>query len=60
MGINTLKQNDTKVKNCSEKWKVIEEEELLPQLTVHIVEDTSAKNFVQKLANGKRFQNWVT
>jgi phosphotransferase system IIA component len=60
MGINTLKQDGSKVKSCSKKGKVVEEEELLPQLTVHTIEETSAKAFMQKLTNGKKFQNYVT
>jgi hypothetical protein len=35
-----------------------EEDEALPQLTVHTLEEVSAKTFVRKLAKGKNFQNW--
>jgi hypothetical protein len=56
MVINILEQNDTKVTSCSEKRKVVEREELLPQLTVHIVEEMFAKTFERKLVGGERFQ----
>ena len=36
------------------------EDESLPQLTVHTLEEVSAKTFVRKLAVGEKFQNWVT
>jgi hypothetical protein len=36
------------------------EEETLPQLTVHIVEELPTKTFVQRLAEGEKLQNWVT
>jgi len=35
-------------------------DEALPQLTIHTLEEVSAKTFVRKLAEGKKFQNWVT
>jgi hypothetical protein len=57
MDINALKHNDSKVKSCTEKGNVVEGEKLLLQLTVHIVEETLAKTFARKLANGERFQN---
>jgi hypothetical protein len=46
MDINTLEQNDSKVKSCSEKGKGVEGEDLLQQLIVHTMEETSAKTFV--------------
>ncbi|KAL3567808.1 hypothetical protein D5086_030459 [Populus alba] len=36
------------------------EDESLPQLTVHTLEEVSTKTFVRKLAMGEKFQNWVT
>jgi len=57
MDINTLKHNDNKVKSCNEKGNVVKGEKLLLQLTVHVVEETFAKTFARKLANGERFQN---
>jgi len=47
MSINTLEQDDNTVKNCSEKGKVVEGEELLPQLTIHTMKKTSAKTSFQ-------------
>jgi len=35
-------------------------DEALSQLTIHTLEEVSAKTFVRKLAEGKKFQNWVT
>jgi hypothetical protein len=34
-----------------------EEDKALPQLTVHTLEEVSAKTFVRKLAKGEKFQN---
>ncbi|XP_073260913.1 uncharacterized protein [Populus alba] len=36
------------------------EDEMLPQLTVHILEELPTKTFVRRLAEGEKFQNWVT
>jgi len=36
------------------------EDEALPQLTIHTLEEVSDKTFVRKLAQGEKFQNWVT
>jgi len=55
MGINIVEQDDSKVKSYSEKWKVVEREELLPQLIVHIEEEMFVKTFMQELASGERF-----
>jgi phosphotransferase system IIA component len=46
MGINTLEQDDNKVKSCGEKGKVVEREELLLQLTIHTVKEMSSKTLV--------------
>jgi len=35
-------------------------DEALPQLTIHTLEEASAKTFVCKLAQDEKFQNWVT
>lgn len=56
MGINILEQNDTKVTSCSKKRKVVEREELQPQLNIHIVEEMFVKTFERKLVSGERFQ----
>jgi hypothetical protein len=31
----------------------------LSQLTIHTLEEVSTNTFEQKLAKGKKFQNWV-
>jgi hypothetical protein len=36
------------------------EDEVLPQLTAHILEELPTKTFVRRLAEGEKFQNWVT
>jgi hypothetical protein len=46
MGINTLEQDDNKVKSYGEKGKVVEREELLLQLTIHTVKEMSSKTLV--------------
>lgn len=60
MGINTLEQDNSKVNNYGEKGNVVEGDELLPQLIVHVVEEMFVRTFMQKLASGERFQHWVT
>lgn len=54
MGINILERDDDEVKGCN---KMIGEEKLLPQLTIHIVDKMPTITILQKLANGERFQN---
>jgi hypothetical protein len=56
MSINILEQNDTKVTSCSKKRKVVEREELQPQLNIYIVEEMFVKTFERKLVSGERFQ----
>jgi hypothetical protein len=46
IGINTLEQDNNKVKSYNEKEKVVDGEELLPQLIIHIMEEMFAKTFV--------------
>ena len=41
------------------KAVVGKEDEALPQLTIHTLEEVSAKTFVRKLAQREKFQNWV-
>jgi len=36
------------------------EDEALPQLNIHTLEEVSTKTFIRKLAEGEKFQNWVT
>jgi hypothetical protein len=60
MGINTLEQDNNKVKSYNEKEKVVDREELLPQLIIHTTEEMSAKTFMRNLTSGERFQNWMT
>jgi len=54
IGINILEHDGSKVKSCSKKGKATKEEELLPQLIVHAVEETSTKAFMQKLVDDKK------
>jgi hypothetical protein len=58
MSINTLEED--KVKGGGIKTVTGREDEALPQLIVHTLEEVSTKTFVQKLAEGEKFQNWVT
>jgi hypothetical protein len=55
MSINTLEEN--KVKGGDIKTVAGKEDEALPQLTVHTLEEVSAKTFMRKLAQGEKFQN---
>ena len=58
MSVNTLEEN--KVEGGGMKMVAGKKDEALPQLTIHTLEEVSAKTFVQKLAEGEKFQNWVT
>jgi hypothetical protein len=58
MSINTLKEN--KVEGGDMKIVAGKGDQALPQLTVHTLEEVCAKTFVRKLAQGEKFQNWVT
>jgi hypothetical protein len=58
MSINTLEEN--KVEGGGMKTVEGKKDEALSQLTIHTLEEVSAKTFVRKLAEGKKFQNWVT
>jgi hypothetical protein len=56
VSINTLEKD--KVEGSDTKIVVEREDEALPQLTVHILEEVPTKTFVRKLAEGEKFQNW--
>jgi hypothetical protein len=56
VSINTLEED--KVEGSDTKIVVEREDEALPQLTVHILEEVPTKTFVRKLAEGEKFQNW--
>jgi hypothetical protein len=53
--INTFEED--KVEGSDMKTVVEREDETLPQLTVHILEEVPTKTFVRKLAEGEKFQN---
>ena len=58
MSINTLEED--KEEESGTKTVVNMEDEMLPQLTVHSLEELPTKTFVRRLAEGEKFQNWVT
>ena len=58
MSINTLEGN--KKKGDDVKAVAGKEDEALPQLTIHTLEEVSTKTVVRKLAPSEKFQNWVT
>ena len=58
MTINTLEENEKEGDGL--KAVAGKEDEALPQLTIHTLEEVSAKTVVRKLAPGEKFQNWVT
>ena len=58
MSINTLEED--KEEESGTKIVVNMEDEMLPQLTVHSLEELPTKTFVRRLAEGEKFQNWVT
>lgn len=55
MNINTLEED--KVKGDDEKIESGKEDEVLPQLTIHTMEEVSAKTFIWKLAKVENFKN---
>jgi hypothetical protein len=58
MDINTLEKDKEEGSGMNIVSGV--EDESLPQLTVHTLEEVSTKTFVRKMAMGEKFQNWVT
>ena len=58
MSINTLEGKEKEEGDV--KVIVGKEDEALPQLTIHTLEEVSTKTVVRKLAPGEKFQNWVT
>ena len=55
MSNNTIEED--KVGGSDTTIVVEREDEALPPLTVHILEELLAKTFVQRLVQGKKFQN---
>jgi hypothetical protein len=58
MNINTLEEDQ--VEDIAKKIESGRRDEELPQLTIYTLEEFTAKTFVQKLAEGEKFQNWET
>jgi hypothetical protein len=58
MDINTLEKDKEEGSGMNIVSGV--EDESLPQLTVHTLEEVPTMTFVRKLAMGEKFQNWVT
>jgi S-ribosylhomocysteine lyase LuxS involved in autoinducer biosynthesis len=58
MSINTLEEDN--MEGGDMKTVAGRKDEALPQLTIHSMEEVSAKTFIRKLAEGEKFQNWVT
>ncbi|XP_073259781.1 uncharacterized protein [Populus alba] len=58
ISINTLEEDN--MEGGDMKMVAGEEDEALPQLTIHTMEEVSTETFVRKLAEGEKFQNWVT
>jgi hypothetical protein len=58
MDINTLEKDKEEGSGMNMVSGV--EDESLPQLTVHTLEEVPTTTFVRKLAMGEKFQKWVT
>ena len=58
MDINTLEKDKEEGSGMNMVSGV--EDESLPQLTVHSLEEVPTTTFVRKLAMDEKFQNWVT
>jgi hypothetical protein len=54
MNVNTMEEG--KVEGGDKKTRVGKEDEALPQLTIHTLEEVSAKTFVRKLARVRSFR----
>jgi len=55
MSINTLEEDN--MEGGDMKTVAGRKDEALPQLTIHSMEEVSAKTFIRKLAEGEKFQN---
>jgi hypothetical protein len=58
MDINNVDEGEGKGWNCNDEPKTTKEDELLPQLTVHSLEEALTNAFVRKLSVDEVFQNW--
>ncbi|XP_061945039.1 uncharacterized protein LOC133669048 [Populus nigra] len=58
MDINNVEEGEGKGWNYNDEPKTTEEDELLPQLTVHSLEEAPTNTFVRKLSVDEVFQNW--
>ena len=58
MDINNVEEGEGKGWNSDDKPKTAKKDELLPQLTIHSLEEASTNTFVRKLAVDEVFHNW--
>jgi hypothetical protein len=58
MDINNVDEGKGKGWNCNDEPKTTKEDELLPQLTIHSLEEALTNAFVRKLLVDEVFQNW--
>ncbi|KAJ6884344.1 hypothetical protein NC652_031366 [Populus alba x Populus x berolinensis] len=58
MDINNVEEGEGKGWNSDDEPKTAKEDELLPQLTVHSLEEAPTNTFVRKLAVDEVFHNW--
>ena len=58
MEINNVEEGEGKGWNSDDEPKTAKEDELLPQLTVHSLEEVPTNAFVRKLAVDEVFHNW--
>ena len=57
MDINNVEEDEGKGWNCNDEPKTAKEDELLPQLTVHSLEEAPTNAFVRKLSVDEVFHN---
>ena len=58
MSINTMEKEE--VNGIAGKTRSERRDEELPQLTIYALEEATTSTCIRKLAEGEKFQNWVT
>ena len=58
MDINNVEEGEGQDWNSNDEPKTAKEDELLPQLTVHSLEEAPTNAFVRKLSGDEVFCNW--
>jgi hypothetical protein len=57
IGTDNIEEGEGKGQNCNDNPKIEKEDELLPMLTIHFLEEAPTKVFVRKPLVDEVFQN---